>query len=245
MGKNLVFLPECHSTNTAAMDLSRESTVPEGTLVITENQTAGRGQRGNNWLADQGKNLTLTFVLHPKFLPAKDQFLLSQAVSLGIYDLLEKEVGAQVKIKWPNDIMVSGKKVCGILIENQLVGSSIEMSVVGIGLNVNQTHFAVPTASSLASVKGKTFDLDELLDDLCHYVELRYLQLKNQLWVELKEDYRKALYWRNEVHTFFSKGRNFAGVIEGVDEAGRLMVKVEKEMKAFDLKEILYIHEMK
>lgn len=241
MGKNLHFLPECHSTNLVAFELSRGGAIPEGTLVITENQTAGRGQRGNIWTVEKGMNLTFSLVVYPKFIPPKDQFLLSQAVSLGIYDFIRTLKIGEVKVKWPNDIMVNGRKVCGILIENQLVGGTIELSVIGIGLNVNQTALPVPTASSLKNFRGFDFDLEEVLEDVCHCVEVRYLQLRNNQWSELREDYRQALYWRDESRTFFSKGQNFSGMIRGTDEQGRLQLEVKNELRSFDVKEILYL----
>lgn len=210
-------------------------------MVITENQTAGKGQRGNVWSAEKGMNLTFSLVVYPKFIPAKDQFLLSQAVSLSLYDFIRTLQIGHVNVKWPNDIMINGKKVCGILIENQLVGSTIELSVIGIGLNVNQTVLPVPTATSLKNIGGFDFPLNEVLEEVCHCMEVRYQQLRNNLWTDLREDYHQALYWRGEQHTFFSKGQNFSGIIRGTDEHGRLQVEVNNDLRHFDVKEILYL----
>lgn len=242
MGKNLVFLPECHSTNTVALELVQKGSALEGTMVITDHQTSGRGQRGNQWTAEKGQNLTFSLVLHPNFLPPKDQFMLSKAVSLGLLDFISSSLPVvSAKVKWPNDLIVNGRKLCGILIENQLTGSRYESAVVGIGLNVNQTDFPIPTAASLSTFASHRFDLDELLDELCLCLERRYQQLRRGEWKTLNTDYLNALYWYGEVHTFFSKAENFAGIIEGVDEIGRLLVRVGAEMRTFDLKEILYI----
>jgi BirA family transcriptional regulator, biotin operon repressor / biotin---[acetyl-CoA-carboxylase] ligase len=241
VGKNLVFLPECHSTNSYLLDLARASQLPEGTLVITDNQTAGRGQRNHQWHTEEGQNLTFSLLLAPKFLSVKNQFLLSQAIALAVHDSIKLLINAEVKVKWPNDIMIDGKKTCGILIENQLTGNAYEAAVVGIGLNVNQTNFSLSTATSLALAAGETFDLDELLDSLCKHVEVRYLQLKNNQAEQLKSDYLDAMYWRGEAHHFFGHGKNFAGMIAGVDETGKLKVESEGKQHIFDLKEIAYL----
>ena len=119
LGKNLIFMPECHSTNDTLLLLCQKENLPEGTLVITSSQTAGRGQRGNVWEAQKDKNLTFSFLLKPSFLPVIKQFYLNIFVSLGISDFLTTISGEKVQIKWPNDILLQEKKVSGILIEGK------------------------------------------------------------------------------------------------------------------------------
>ncbi|MDE5927427.1 MAG: biotin--[acetyl-CoA-carboxylase] ligase, partial [Duncaniella sp.] len=114
---------------------------PHGTVVMAREQTAGRGQRGNSWEAEPGCNITLSLLLRPEGLHPARQFVISQAVSLAIADLVSHFVAAPVSIKWPNDIYVDDRKICGILIENTITGTSIDRTIVGIGLNVNQTEF--------------------------------------------------------------------------------------------------------
>src|ERR1700747_2779313 len=138
-GRNIIELSECASVNTHATELLKAVKLPEGTVIYTKKQTAGRGQRGNTWVSEDGKNLTMCFVFHPNFLNAANSFLLSMTVSLALHDLLtelltEKQ---EVKIKWPNDILIDGKKVAGILIENVLREEQLSSSVIGIGLNLN------------------------------------------------------------------------------------------------------------
>src|SRR5690349_7854438 len=166
MGHSVVFMPECHSTNDEASRLIESSShVVEGTVVITDSQTSGRGQRGNTWITEPGKNLTFSLLMKPTFLNAQDQFLLNKAFSLGLYDYLNATLQATVKIKWPNDMVVNDKKICGILIENQIQGQNIQNSIVGIGLNVNQENFSIPTATSM-KVLGKDFTLENVLHEL-------------------------------------------------------------------------------
>jgi BirA family transcriptional regulator, biotin operon repressor / biotin---[acetyl-CoA-carboxylase] ligase len=240
VGKNLVFVPECHSTNLLAHDLSQMQNTPEGTTVITNNQTAGRGQRGNSWEAEPGKNLTLSVILKPSFLLTKDQFFLNIFTSLAIHDLLVDKTNAIVRIKWPNDIIVDDKKISGILIENQIRGSQVSISVVGIGLNVNQTNFATDSATSLHHFRGMV-SLQELFEELSENIESRYLQLRAGNYQLLKQDYMSKLYWMGEERKFASAESTFAGVIQGIDEFGRLSVGTDAGTRTFDLKEISYV----
>ncbi|HZY79816.1 MAG TPA: biotin--[acetyl-CoA-carboxylase] ligase [Cyclobacteriaceae bacterium] len=235
-------MPECPSTNTFAGELAQAGQAPEGTVVITHHQTSGRGQRGNSWESGSGLNLTFSVVVYPVFLNAVQQFHLNKAVALAIHDVVCRHTAGTVKVKWPNDIMISNKKVCGILIENQLSGSQLSRAIIGIGLNVNQETFAVPTASSLSIHSGKSIDLAKLFDDLLQSLEWRYLQLKNNRLKELDDDYIRSLFWLNERKTFMVGERKMEGVIKGVDENGKLVVEIEGERRGFDLKEIKYLN---
>jgi BirA family transcriptional regulator, biotin operon repressor / biotin---[acetyl-CoA-carboxylase] ligase len=241
IGKKLVFVPECHSTNTLANELSENTSVPEGTVILTDHQTAGRGQRGNSWETAPASNLTLSIVINPKFLSVKDHFFLNIFTSLTIHDLLRDKLNATVNIKWPNDIMVNGKKICGILIENQIQGHEVSKAVVGIGLNVNQTIFSTPSATSMALESDHAFNREEVLDELCSLFETRYLQLRQGKLNELHQAYLGSLYWRDEKRTFETQGGEFSGVISGVDRSGKLVVATASESRLFDLKEIKYV----
>ncbi len=243
MGGNLVFVPECHSTNTLALQLCQQPSTPEGTVVITNNQTAGRGQRGNSWEAQPGMNLTLSVILKPVFLDLKDQFYLNMIISLGIHDYLVTKKISNSHIKWPNDVMVGRKKLCGILIENQIQGSRFTNSVAGVGININQQNFTNDTATSLSIVTGTEYILQDELEQLLQKIEARYLQLRQNAHAKIKSNYLNALYWKGETHQFASHGENFSGVIQGIDDAGRLNVQRSDthEVKSFDLKEISYL----
>jgi BirA family biotin operon repressor/biotin-[acetyl-CoA-carboxylase] ligase len=243
MGGNLVFVPECHSTNTLALQLCQQPSTPEGTVVITNNQTAGRGQRGNSWEAQPGMNLTFSILLKPVFLDLKDQFYLNMIISLGIHDYLVTKKISNSHIKWPNDVMVGRKKLCGILIENQIQGSRFTNSVAGVGININQQNFTNDTATSLSIVTGTEYILQDELEQLLQKIEARYLQLRQNSHAKIKSDYLNALYWKGETHQFASHGESFSGVIQGIDDAGRLNVQRSDthEVKSFDLKEISYL----
>ena len=242
MGHSVVFMPECHSTNDEASRLIESSShVLEGTVIITDNQTSGRGQRGNTWVSEPGKNLTFSLLVKPMFLNAQDQFLLNKAFSLGLYDYLSSALKGAVKIKWPNDMVVNEKKICGILIENQIQGQNIHNSIVGIGLNVNQENFSMPTATSMKVLEDKDFNLQNVLPELMGFLEKRYLQLRSGNLEELNSEYLSALYWLGEKHLFKKAEEIFEGTITGIDPYGKLKVHVDGTTEYFELKQIQFL----
>lgn len=241
LGKNIVFVPECPSTNDLAATLLPLTSTVEGTIVITNNQTAGRGQRGNAWQAEAGKNLTFSLIVKPSFLPVKDQFYLTVATTLGIYDFLKIKGATDVKIKWPNDVLTGGKKICGILIENQVQGSTLASSIIGIGLNVLQENFISPSATSLKNITGKLYELSVEFAALIAAIEVRYLKLRQGQQAALLKEYLQVLYQIHEVKHYRSAGEEFEGTIMGVDAIGKLQVSTSTGVRTFDLKEIQYV----
>jgi BirA family transcriptional regulator, biotin operon repressor / biotin---[acetyl-CoA-carboxylase] ligase len=242
LGKSLVFMPECHSTNTFALELCQQSPLPaDGTVVITSNQIAGRGQRGNTWLVEPGRNLTFSIILRTHFLAIKDQFYLNIFISLAVYDYLKHKQCPYPAIKWPNDIYTVNKKICGVLVENQILGNNLTNTVVGVGLNINQDHFEMNQATSLRLVTNSEFRLDEELDLLLGIIEARYLLLRQHHFTVLMKDYLDAMYWLNEVHTFQSNSIEFQGTITGVDPSGKLKIMTSGKENVFDLKQISYV----
>lgn len=243
MGKQLVFMPECHSTNTLALERCQQEPYPsEGTIIITDNQHAGRGQRGNIWYAAPGENLTFSIILKPTFLAIADQFFLNVITALAVADFLMADGCKEVAVKWPNDVYLNGRKVCGILIESQIRANQMLWSVIGIGLNINQKRFTVSTATSLSVEQEKDYILDDVFGQLVPYIEARYLQLRRLATQELMAEYERRLYWAKELHEFDSPvhGR-FEGSISGIDHFGRLRIKVNSNELTFNLKEISFI----
>ncbi len=227
-----------------ALDWLSKSKPPEGTVISTFCQTAGRGQIGSRWESEPAKNISLSLVLYPEFLSAHRQFLLSQAVSLAVLDFAASYLPGDLKIKWPNDIYVFDKKIAGILIQNSLSGSSLTSSVVGIGVNVNQEAFVTnpPNPTSFKLETGNDFDLYELIATLCCCLEQRYLELSSGKIVPLQRAYTEQLYRFGEAN-FFQRpsGEIFSGTITGVAESGKLLVQTASGEEAFDLKEISFI----
>ena len=241
IGKNTVYLPSCHSTNDVAAEKIQNETIFDGTVVITSDQTAGRGQRGNSWEALPGQNITMSVILKPDFLSAASQFNLNIAVSLGVHLFLSKYVPEGLTIKWPNDVYVGNRKIVGMLIENSLSGTRITHSIAGIGVNINQLNFSNPRITSLRLATQKDeFDLETLVAELCACLEKYYLQLKNGHIAEQKKQYLHNLYRFEETHYFISKGERFAGKIVDIAPNGALMIEVNGEVKSFDFKEVAF-----
>ena len=222
-------------------ELNSQAQLPEGTILITDRQLAGRGHRGNTWESSPSLNLTFSTLLKPVFLAVKDQFQLNMAISLAVSDAVQKSISNVIRLKWPNDIYIEDRKVGGMLIENQLQGGMISSSIVGIGLNVNQEDFTHPKASSLYIVSGVLTELNSLFQQLVESIEHRYLDLRAGNVMRLKEQYLATMYKFNEPHRFEASGVSFLGRIENVDEDGRLCVAAEGETRMFAFKEVKFL----
>ncbi len=239
MGKKLVFLTTCHSTNEEAYDRIGKEDIPDGMVIITNDQTRGRGQMGNSWESAPGENLTFSLILRPTFLSVNEQFRLTMAISLGILDVL-KNYGPGFSVKWPNDIYYDDRKISGILIQNTLKGRQLDYSIVGIGLNVNQQRFINPTATSLGSIAGKQQDLQIIFETLISQLEARYLLLKNDFTPRLKKEYLQSMYQFGEDHLYKSN-EIFSGRIVDVRSSGELVIETSKGERDFRFKEVEFL----
>ena len=246
VGQNFITLKEVDSTNNFLKEiLSKSTPLIEGTVIMAENQYAGRGQQQNGWHADPGKNLTFSLLLKPFFLPVPAQFDLIRVISLGVFDALEPLLGQKLKIKWPNDIYYADSKLGGILIENIVQGGQIKNSIIGIGLNVNQDSFPphLPNAVSITQILHTDYDLKTLLSDICRNIEAWYLKLKTGKISLVRNTYLDRLYWLNENKNFKTGDTAFTGIIKGVRDNGLLVVKNNNEEELeFSLKEISFVH---
>ena len=173
----IIKLEETTSTNTYLDNLDVEREQPEGCVVTTYSQIAGRGQRGNSWEAEPGKNLTFSYLLRPDQIAPQEQFVISQAVSMAVVDVLSRYADG-FSVKWPNDIYYRNSKIAGILIEHNLSGMSIARTIVGIGLNINQMQFLsdAPNPISLCQITGVEYDLDKFLYEVLEATTIRYAQ---------------------------------------------------------------------
>lgn len=187
--------------------MKKKPGIVHGTVIAADSQTAGRGQRGNSWEAEPGKNLTFSLLLEPEHIPARRQFAISRAVALAICDCLRHWLSNhadEIAIKWPNDIYVGNRKICGILIENSLQADRICRTVVGIGLNVNQTVFRsdAPNPVSMAQLAGFEFDLDTLLDDLATTIISYFNAEECSEGTASEREYAERLWRRIGYHRF-------------------------------------------
>ncbi len=243
-GQNIIALNEAASTNEEAAVLIRKNPPPEGTLIIAQRQTSGKGQRGNTWLSEPGQNLTFSIIFYPVFLEPDKQFFLSKTLALGVFDFTGKILGQEVKIKWPNDIYCGDKKIGGMLIENTIGSHKIISSVAGIGLNINQVAFPgdLPNPSSFRKITGILYSPEELLADLCLCIEARYLQLKGRRLQAINSDYLSGLYRFGERSLYSKGGKCFYARITDVSDDGKLELQKENGKKdAFEMKEISFV----
>lgn len=241
LGKDVLFLPECHSTNDKALELIRKGQAREGSIVITENQTRGKGQRGNSWESEPGQNLTFSLVLSPLFLDVSEQFYLNMVVSNSIRKHLE-EYFPGIEVKWPNDLVVPGNgKIGGVLVENIVGAKGWEFAVVGIGLNINQTNFGNSSATSLAKLTGGKYDLQELFRLVVTHLEQGYLGLKKGKRAEIRKEYLHHLFLKQSWVTYSTESEQFEGKIVGVGEDGKLQVERRNgSISHFGLKELSF-----
>ncbi|MEQ9188471.1 MAG: biotin--[acetyl-CoA-carboxylase] ligase [Cryomorphaceae bacterium] len=232
MNGKRIHLAAIGSTNSYTMDLLSHSDIPEWTVVTSDHQVEGRGQRGRNWNSEPKANLLCSVFIRPK-ISVRDQYLISMAVSLAIVDVLVSQ-GMVPSIKWPNDILVNGKKIAGILIENQVKGERVESSVLGIGLNVNQTDFPsfLWPATSMTTEAGKRFNLEDVLDELLGQLRLRMTQSFRDANA-LSRDHAHWLYGKSEEVAFSFDGKTLHGILRGVEASGALLMTVKEEDRKF------------
>lgn len=234
---------ELDSTNNYALKLINETELSNGTVVLASCQTKGRGQRENYWESESGKNLTISLILRPEFLPVHLQFAISKVISLGVSDFLSRYLQG-VCIKWPNDIYVQDKKIAGILIEHTIMGSTLAYSICGIGLNINQKLFIsnAPNPTSLSIETDQCYDLEVCLVELLGAIEKRYEQLQQGFIDELDKDYRKQMYRGDGFYKFSDEHGAFQAKIVGTTQVGQLILSTtEGEQRIYNFKEVSFI----
>lgn len=208
-------------------DEARNLRYREGDWVGVEHQTAGRGQRGHTWSSHAGEDITGTLLLEPRFVAVREQFSISQAVALGMVDMLSG-YGIEARIKWTNDIYVGNRKLAGILIEHTLAGDLLGRTLVGIGLNVNRKDFPseLPNPTSMVQIAGREFDRKEVLERMLTALMARYEQLRRGEVADLQRDYHRHLYRLDSLQRFrLPEGEEFEGRIRRVEPDGTLCVE--------------------
>ncbi len=243
IGNRIIKLASVDSTNAYLQQLIKTTnSVIEGVVVITDNQVSGKGQQGNKWQSKEGENLTFSIFMKPG-IAIEHQFLLSKLVSISIAQLLRTFGTKEVKIKWPNDIYVGDKKIAGILIENTLKKGKVYESIIGVGLNVNQTQFSdsLINATSLALSVGKTFILEELLEKLLNFLDKNYLLLKANKVDQISDEYLSQFYRLNEDYDYRIKGKTVKAKIVGVANSGKLQLKFNNAVYEYDMKEVEFL----
>ncbi|MSQ78723.1 MAG: biotin--[acetyl-CoA-carboxylase] ligase [Flavobacteriaceae bacterium] len=244
VGHQVVYLDETDSTNLKLAQLLRSTAIKEGFVLRAGFQQAGKGQAGNVWNGSPESNLLFSVLLKPNFLHPSEQFSLSMAISLAVYDFVDVFFPGRVKIKWSNDLLLDGKKVCGILIENTLVGNNFKQSIVGIGLNVNQDSFTpqVQKATSFMLQANQFFQTEELFPLLVEKIEARYQALKDGWTSKQREEYLSKLFRKDEEALYIIDHKETSATIRTVDESGQLGMEIDGQLRFFAKKEIAFVY---
>ncbi len=230
---------------TSTNDDARDTKYIHGDVICAERQSAGRGQRGNKWISGEGLNATFSVVVEPSFLEARKQFLVSQITALALVEMLH-EYGISASIKWTNDIYVGNRKIVGVLIENRLSGATLSRSIIGVGININQTIFdpTLPNPTSMTlELDGATTPRKEVIERFHAALMKWYTLLQSGGHEAIDRAYHEKMYRRGEQHPFrLANGDTIRGEICGVRPSGALIVRHDNNQEhEYQFKEIEFI----
>lgn len=230
----IVKLHAIPSTNDYLRQLLRENVLQDWTVITTQRQEKGRGQRGNIWYSEPGKNITIS-IYRSKLDKLQHIAMLHRYVSVGIADFLEKEFGISADIKWPNDILSGGRKIAGILIENNFKGSRLSGSIIGIGLNLNQASFPSHlNATSVLRLTGQPSELDESINRLVQYLQSSFRESENHI----STIYRQKLFGLNQPGRFIVDGKSVSGIVRGVSLDNQLIIEGDDGLQYYNVQEV-------
>lgn len=241
---NIINIDECQSTNIYLKELISFNDDDENYVVKTNFQSSGKGQGSNVWESERSKNLMFSFNSINHGLEAVNQFYITAIVSYSVCEILTVLLPTEeVKIKWPNDIYIGNKKVAGILIENDVINNVIKESLIGIGINVNQSKFMsdAPNPTSLINLLKKETDIDELLESFFIKYEENYRILKEDKFDSIRERYLSKMFRINEKHEYIIDDEIKTGKIIGIDEYGFLQMSINNTVRSFDIKDVKYL----
>ena len=242
---HIIKLPAIDSTNSYLKDMTTKQSVENFTVVVAENQTNGRGQRGANWEVESGKNLTFSVLIKDVLLNFEEVFNLNVIVAVSLFQSFSNFKIPNLTIKWANDILADKKKICGILIENQFKSNSEIISVIGIGINVNQENFInLPQASSLKKISGQEWSKEEVLLNFLNQFQNNINLYKKEGASYFWEVYHENLFKKNVPMAFEdNSSKKFMGIIKQVLPNGLLQIELEDDtLHLFDIKEIKMLY---
>ena len=245
IGNTIKFIRKTDSTNKYTIKYIAENEVESGTVFLAYEQTDGKGHMNNRWESEAGMNLTFSIFLKPDFITVYQQYMISKIVCLGIKHFLDRFINEAVTIKWPNDIYVGTRKICGILIENTVMDNQICYSIAGIGLNINQMSFSqsLPNPVSLKMITGKDHKTEELLSLLLNDIDHFYELLKTGKNTDIDTSFEQSLYLFKTIGLFKDANHEFYGTIKGVNDIGQLMIEEKNgTVNFYHFKEVVYIH---
>lgn len=238
-----IYIPQTISTNVSLAEICSKGYTENLTSVYSSFQTDGRGQRGNKWESEDGKNLLFSFVVFPKELPAKEHFILLQITALALFDTLTEYTDG-ISIKWPNDIYWMDKKICGTLIENDLSGINIERSISGTGVNLNQKLFRsdAPNPVSLSQITGKEYDIETVLHKIMTSASGYYRMYENGGSETIRRRYFNAIYRKDGFYWYKDNNGKFEATIEDIEKDGRFILRdKDGNVRKYLFKEVEYV----
>ncbi len=239
----IIRLTKVTSTNTELKAYCEKSNLKSFTTLVAAEQTAGRGQSGNSWEAEAGKNLTFSTIIFPENLQARQGFIISRIFSVSIKNALKKYID-KISIKWPNDIYYEDKKICGIMIENDIREGNICRSIIGVGINVNQVNFLsdAPNPISLKQITNEDIDPDELLKSILKKTEENYLTFLDGNIETICSEYENSLYRKSGYYWYKDHADIFQAMIQEVKDDGTLVLKTEYgEIRSYLFKEVSFM----
>jgi len=243
--RRIIRVDEVESTNFYLKKTVREQHPEEGSLVIAEYQSGGRGQMGTSWFSSKGENLLFSLLIYPKGVAANEQFIISRIASLAVKNTLDHFTN-DIRIKWPNDIYWKDQKIAGILIENDIQGKHIENSVIGIGINVNQQIFPpeLPNPVSLRQITGSELDREYILDLFMREFFQLYREFQHGETEVIEDEYMLDLYRVNDYYWFEDGEGKFQAVIEDVLPSGHLILRTleSDEVRKYTFKEVSFVN---
>ena len=245
LSRYIIVLNKTTSTNDYLKNLMTNfKPLPQLTAIMAKTQTQGRGQRGSLWIAEPGQNLTVSVYLELHKLDISKHFFLTVISSLALHDTIRHYVNKNISIKWPNDIFIDKKKICGLLIESKVSGYNLTSAIIGIGLNVYQTMFPEDIQHKTTSfrqngLQGK-LSFTEIIQTIQRHLHHYHTLLLQDRHSELLKQYNDKLFQKDETATYLAGNRRFTGKIVSVDKDGLLHMMVNGQCTKFDLKEIAY-----
>lgn len=237
-----IYLAECDSTNNLALLNLSNNGPKENICIYTYNQSAGRGQIGRKWYSGSGKNLTCSFRIPLDAYPVSQQFYLNMAFALAVKDFIRRFISDEVSIKWPNDIYVGDKKIAGLLIQNTLRAEYISSTILGVGINVNETDFPsdLPNPVSLQQLVGIPQDL-LTLQQLLAAIVMDKLERLLERAQDYRNEYLNALFRKGVPASYIVADTDVTGIIQGISESGKLEVAFNGRSRLFSFREIAYV----
>lgn len=242
-----IYLNEVNSTNTFLIEtLAKGNDLEEGSIVYTLSQTAGRGQVGNSWESEPEKNITFSMLLRPIFLQIREQFYISEITCLAITEALTSCGIKNLSIKWPNDIYCYDDKICGILIENSLMGNKFNQCIIGIGINVNQTKWIgnAPNPTSIKLCTGNDFKPEDILDKVHNNILRYYIMLQSGMKEEIHQKYLNNIYRKEGFYPYkdAETGKEFSAKIKTIEPSGYLLLEdTEGSTYRYMFKEVKFV----